>query len=334
MKILKRGALALGAILILGLLVSHIHILIFNDITVEPISPEDNPDFQSTELKHRPPVYLISYVDGPDETYFKNQNALALSALNKGIDFIFNYRRSHLDPEFVEKNAHILSHSKGAGYWLWKPYIILKTLKEAPENAIVIYADAAFTFHNTLRPTLEKLKDYDVILHSYQSLNDFTTEHMVKREALMRMGCDTEACRKDRGICSSFLIVKNTPLARNFMAEWLKYTQDPNILIDGPSSLPEHPKFIEHHREEAILTVVHHKMAHRVLAMPHVQFREFLFWHHRKAGQEFRSLLPRMYKNMRGIETKIINAALMIKLRAYFLPKFFTNQFEGKKKRV
>src|SRR5208282_2331127 len=63
-----------------------------------------------------------------------------LSALNKGVDFILNYRKSHIDKEFFEKNKHILSQKKGDGYWLWKPYFILKTLENAPENSTVIYS--------------------------------------------------------------------------------------------------------------------------------------------------------------------------------------------------
>ena len=325
LKILKKSLLWLGFISIVLLLVSHIHILMFNDISVEPISLEDTPDFHATEIKYRPPVYLISYVDGPDETYFKNQNAMALSALNKGIDFIFNYKRSHLDPEFIHKNGHILNQPKGAGYWLWKPYVILKTMERAPENSIIIYADAGFIFRGSIKIALEKIKHHDMILYNYTPTDGHIVESVVKRYALKKMNCDTEACRKSSSLVAAFLILKNTPTSRNFIKQWLTYAQDSEILMDGSFSVPEHPNFVHHKHDQAILCVLYHKLPKGIITMPHTWFSQFVFWHHRKAGQEFRSLIPRMYKHIRGIETKFINSDLMIRLRAYILPKYFAN---------
>ena len=333
LNILKKSLLWLGFVAIVLLLVSHIHILMFNDISVEPISPEDNPDFQATEIKHRPPVYLISYVDGPDETYFKNQNAMALSALNKGIDFIFNYKRSHLDPEFVHKNEHILNQPKGAGYWLWKPYVILKTMEHAPENSVIIYADAGFIFQSSIKIALEKIKHHDMILYDYTPTDGHIVENVVKRYALKKMNCDTEACRKSSSLLAGFLILKNTPTTRNFIKQWLTYAQDSKILMDGSFSVTEHPNFVHHKHDQAILCVLYHKLPKGIITMPHTWFKQFAFIHHRKGSDGFISLIPRMYKHIAGIETKIINAALMIKLREFFLPRYFTNHFEAKKPR-
>ena len=91
------------------------------------------------------PIYLISYADGP-EIYKKNQAGLVQSALNKGFSHFINYRKSQLSQDFKENNKEILSLKKGAGYWLWKPWVILNTLENIPENAIVIYADTGFVF--------------------------------------------------------------------------------------------------------------------------------------------------------------------------------------------
>ena len=37
---------------------------------------------------------------------------------------------SDISGDFYEKNQHILDQKRGAGYWLWKPYFIYKTLKK------------------------------------------------------------------------------------------------------------------------------------------------------------------------------------------------------------
>ena len=319
MKILKRCALALGAILILSLLVSHIHILMFNDITVEPISPADNPDFQATEIKHRPPVFLVSYADGA-EIFFKNQNALTLSALNKGIDCILNYRRSHLDPEFVQNNHEVLKQKMGAGLWVWKPYVILKTMEKAPENAIILYLDVGFAFRGSLEGLLKLAKKQDVTLSYYPSKEDLI--HTISTKTMQLVSkCTTQQCLNGKHVRGGFLLLRNTPQSRSFIRRWLDLCTNKEILAD---TLKSH--------DEALLSMLHH-LTPTSAALPVEDFAPYFHLHHRYPKEEFLTLLPRMKKNITGIEQQLLNSTLMIKLRAYFLPKFFTNHFEAKKKK-
>ncbi|MBK8082908.1 MAG: hypothetical protein IPK28_03210 [Devosia sp.] len=39
----------------------------------------------------------------------------------------------------------IMRVKRGAGYWLWKPFLIDRTLAALPEGAILLYTDAALT---------------------------------------------------------------------------------------------------------------------------------------------------------------------------------------------
>ena len=92
MEKLKYFIILLAALVLL----SQAKILMFSDISIERVL------IPSTTKDYKPPVYLISYADGP-EVFHKNQNALTASALNKGIDFFLNYKRYHLDKDFIEK---------------------------------------------------------------------------------------------------------------------------------------------------------------------------------------------------------------------------------------
>src|SRR5579871_1207086 len=91
------------------------------------------PESANTEYRPRHPVILVSYGDGP-QVFMKNQNGLAQSAVNKGFDIIMSYRKGHVDPEYYTKNKAIFDQPNGAGYWVWKPYVILKTLKQYPDD--------------------------------------------------------------------------------------------------------------------------------------------------------------------------------------------------------
>jgi len=93
----------------------------------------DNLHKCTNDPKHK--VWLVSYAEG--DVYKANQNWQTFSAINKCIDFYLPYRFKDLDAEFVTKNKELLSKTRGAGYWVWKPYVILKTLKMIPEGDIV-----------------------------------------------------------------------------------------------------------------------------------------------------------------------------------------------------
>ena len=60
----------------------------------------------------------------------------------------------------MEKNKEILSRKRGSGYWLWKPYLILKTLKEKLNYGdYLIYIDAAILYMNSTYQVIDFLKE-------------------------------------------------------------------------------------------------------------------------------------------------------------------------------
>ena len=72
--------------------------------------------------------YFLTYAT---ESY--KYQALSLAKTAKTIanfDFTEIAGSENLDEDFKNKNVAILNKNKGAGYWLWKPYVILEKLKK------------------------------------------------------------------------------------------------------------------------------------------------------------------------------------------------------------
>lgn len=82
---------------------------------------------------------VISYATNK---FKKSQDILKEQSLIKGADSVINYGPSDLDNDFVKKNIHILNSSRGGGFWLWKPYVILKTLLNCEYGDKVLYCDS------------------------------------------------------------------------------------------------------------------------------------------------------------------------------------------------
>ncbi len=146
--------------------------------------------------------YLINYAH---ITHYNSQKGNSQSGLsNGGFDEVFSYNYSDIDDEFKEKNKHILEQPRGAGFWLWKPYIIKKTLEKIEENDLLFYSDSGILVHsfNSVKdlknnfseelikefpdiievdnefplPALYRLGDYSVVPTEYGTILNFYTE--------------------------------------------------------------------------------------------------------------------------------------------------------------
>ncbi len=279
------------------------------DISLEPI---DCP----AKSVQKNPIYLISYADGPS-VFHKNQNTLAVSAVNKGIDFIFMYGRHHLPKSFVDKNHVILSHKQGAGFWVWKPWIILNTLKMAPENAIVIYLDSGFLIQDNLQPLLKIMEERQkpMLFVAHDDLGT-SVQAVTQKHTLVRMGCQSEKCLTAPHVWGAVSVYRNTAETRQFVEKWLSWCQVPDAVMQVEAipeiKIPESHKskasnFIHHHHDEAILSVLCQQNPHNKTIMPLSQLNQMrvLRWHHRHPPSEHTSLLPLLRKNTNYVQKKL-----------------------------
>ncbi len=166
---------------------------------------------------------------------------------------IISYGDKDLDLEFREKHKSLLSFNRGYGYWIWKPYLILKTLLESNENDIIIYIDSAdvpssifFDF------IINHFENNEILLFNSGNLHDLYT----KKDCFILMNCDDAKYHNQIQLEAGTLAVKKTEFNINLMSEWLKYCSDIFIVTDLPNScgLPNHKDFIEHRHDQSILT--------------------------------------------------------------------------------
>ncbi|KAI9189063.1 hypothetical protein H9P43_000491 [Blastocladiella emersonii ATCC 22665] len=74
------------------------------------------------------------------------------TALAHGADACIAYRRAAIAPAFHAAHARILDTRRGAGLWLWKPYVIAHALCSVHPSATVLYMDAASDVTAPLAP--------------------------------------------------------------------------------------------------------------------------------------------------------------------------------------
>ena len=247
--------------------------------------------------------HLVSFAT---PQYKRSQNQLNASALSFGIDEIHNFTEKDLKktPFFKEHQA-ILSQERGCGYWLWKPYFILKVLNSVPPNDIVMYADAGNTVINDLSPLFHLCENNTIVLFQVHGHRNDT---WTKRDAFVLMDCDTESYHSAEQACGSPILFKNTGISRDFVEKWLFYCQNSSILTDASNicGKPNLLQFRGHRHDQSILTLLSLKQGltiHRdpsqfgnahLEAYPQSNYKQLLDLHRHKHFTFFQKILHKL----------------------------------------
>lgn len=198
--------------------------------------------------------HIISYAT-PD--YFKNQKKLNKSALAYGVDTTESYNLVKLKKTpFYRENKLILDQKRGAGYWLWKPYIILDYISQLSSDEMLIYSDVGIEIITDISPLIDLCHTQRGILlfRNHGNLNRSWT----KRDCFVLMGCDTEMYYNCEQIVASFQVYIKTEMSIDFLKDYLGYCQQANILTDLPntSQLNNLPEFVDHRHDQSVLSLL------------------------------------------------------------------------------
>lgn len=248
--------------------------------------------------------YLISYADGP-QVFFQNRNMLAASAINRGFDFIYNYRREHLDPHFVQQNP-ILNEKCGAGFWLWKSYLILKTLHEVPEGSIVMYADSGALIRKSLTNYIQQglTPGKDILLFAYDPKLYFYAGACASGDTFVAINCLNDSCRNSHHVWAGIIVVRNSAQSRAFIEQWLHLAEQSELLTGANTKTPNYPEFRHHQHDEGLLSALAGREADKVNFVPMDKtFFDHISMHRRKTSEQ--SLMHFMSKEYIHPERKL-----------------------------
>ena len=187
---------------------------------------------------------------------------LNLATKSNIFENIFEYDREWLEKtEFHKENIDILDdpESKGDGWCLWKPYVILESLKKIDDGDVLLYMDSSDTFFN----------DFGNFLRSYFNNNELLLIGMeygegnanmlyTKRDTFHYMGCDSEIYWIDKQIEAGIIGIKKSADTIKFIEEYLFYCKDPLVIKGGKNLCGKENLrgFIDHRYDQSILTIL------------------------------------------------------------------------------
>lgn len=228
-------------------------------------------------------IYGITY---SDHRMTRSASLCVGSMAKHGVNYPYQKSFADIDDEFWRLNKDIFDQNRGGGYWLWKPYIIytMMTSGGIKDGDILIYADAGVEFVESVYHIIGRM-DQDIFFFT----NGFPHVEWCKGDVWQNINMDRyefkpsdqldDACwlqhysmvDKDplpKQVQASVIFFKVNQNTRNFVKEWLLYSQMPGFITDEPSKLPNFPTFAEHRHDQAILTCLQIKHGYKTHFWP------------------------------------------------------------------
>ena len=232
---------------------------------------------------------LVAYAD----THYK-ESLMRLKRLAKKtrrFDKILIYTPKDL-PEFI-KASPLFAFSRGGGYWVWKPYVVVDALAKSKLGDVVCYVDSGCYLNKDSR----EWDDYFSYMHKYDALffqyredvqypgwdkistkpenNSVLLKYWIKpatRKYFAEYFGNDDFCNFPKIWCGAFF-VKRTPILINVINEWYRLVLFyPQLFMDPIGNecvnLPE--TFNAHRHDQTVVTplVYYYKETDHIMILP------------------------------------------------------------------
>ena len=157
--------------------------------------------------------------------------------------------------EFINEHKEVFSYPRGLGFWIWKPYIILRQLEKMNEGDCLFYTDAG----SRILPHREsRFNEYkNIFLHAqpvWGSGTQYVLKHFVKMSLLKRLGIHNNTNILNAFMAEGgFVMVRKTEEGVNFIKKWLSIACEDNYkYINDDLHEEQLPDFEGHRHDQSI----------------------------------------------------------------------------------
>lgn len=202
-------------------------------------------------------IVIVSFAT---DQYTQAARLLTKSGRRYGIDESRVYGPGHpIIARLAHEHPNIMSSRRGAGYWLWKPYIILDVLDSVPDGTLVLYTDSATTFVADPAPFLAIAESSPVSLFQMVGRQQ---SHWTKRDCFVDLEADSEEFWNLPQLTAGYQLYRAGDRAKEFVSALSTAMANERRISDTPNVLgrPNLPGFVDHRHDQSILTIVAKKM--------------------------------------------------------------------------
>jgi hypothetical protein len=195
-------------------------------------------------------IHMATYANSEFSNAAKTLCAYNLDA---GFSSARIYSERSLSTDFATMNAATLMHSRGAGYWIWKTYLLSDMIKSHSRDSTLLYLDAGVLPYGTAQYFLDLASDN--LIHVWGVKNQ-CIENWCDPTVLTSIKFPREKY-KSQLVMGGMILARNSSLLTQFTELWSEMCSNPKYL--HPDSFPSYQKsevLIWHRHDQALLSII------------------------------------------------------------------------------
>jgi hypothetical protein len=202
--------------------------------------------------------YFITFGAGSDNYIKAGERLISQAENTKLFNEIILYTDTYLKNDIIFWNKHgtfINQNKRGYGYWLWKSYIIKKTMEKMNDNDILLYLDAGCEID------INKSKFFDYYFNLVKKdyiIGTFTCieKEWTKMDLILKLDVNNFKyldTQQHQGGVILFLVCDKT---RKLVNEWYDLSCDYHLIDDSPSIVQNVKCFRQHRHDQSIFSLL------------------------------------------------------------------------------
>lgn len=215
--------------------------------------------------------YFCTFADSRMWRSLRRIKAQALAM--RAYDDIRIYDESCLDLEFKKMfSKRLVRGSRGFGYWVWKPQIILQLFNEMKDGDLLHYSDVGSWLNQRGRKRL--LEYFEMVSNAANGVLAFQVKNTFRDPLLDKFSLpeykwtkgdlfdyfgvrDNKEISHSEQIGAGNIFFKKCKKSVEFLHEWLGvFEHDFSLADDTPSRSPNFKGFIEHRHDQSIFGIL------------------------------------------------------------------------------
>lgn len=166
-----------------------------------------------------------------------------------------------------QHGTFIINNKRGFGYWLWKPFLILYTMKKMKEGDILLFLDAGCEIDTRKSHLLQYY--FDALINSenphQKIMCTFTCKEKEwnKMDLIAYLNMHNEIHHLESAQhASGVIMLQVTNYTLTFVQQWYQICCKNNYhyITDAPSKIKNYPSFKEHRHDQSVLSLLSKKM--------------------------------------------------------------------------
>ncbi len=211
-------------------------------------------------------LYFISFAGGAIEFLEALSRICSQAKSLKIFDKVIGYTPIYLinDKQFWKAHGNFIKNNpRGFGYWIWKPYLIKKTLELMEEGDILMYLDAGCEIDYRNKKKILDLIDItktDKLIGSIACgvRNPCIEKDWTKMDTFIKLNAhDSKYMDTPQRQGGAIIILKCKEIV-NLVDEWFKYVTIDNyhFVDDSPSIEKNASSFKENRHDQSIFSIL------------------------------------------------------------------------------